>query len=82
MVNGYHVLTLVINATEPCNMTFNIYDQIKIREKMNFEDIDNEMLRLTNVLWKGNYDHIEQDGTRKNKKFNTESAIWKLQRKI
>lgn len=73
LLEGYHVLTLIINNTEEVNRKFLVLDQIRIRKWDDFENIDKEMLRLTNVLWLGVY---EGQG----KKYKTESAIWKIQR--
>ncbi|WP_338359903.1 hypothetical protein [Yeosuana marina] len=73
MVKGYHVLLLIIDNTDPCNVKFKILDQIRIRKEDSFDNIDKEMLRLTNVLWNS---ALNNTGV----KYNTESAIWKIER--
>jgi hypothetical protein len=80
LVGGYHVLTLIIDNTDFCNQKFLILDQIRIRKWDQLKNIDEEMLRLTNVLWLSNYNHEEINGTKLYKKFKTECAIWKIKR--
>jgi hypothetical protein len=81
LVKGYHVLTIVVNSKDPCKITFQIYDQIKIREEMSLDELDTEMLRLTNVLWLSKFNHVDENGKKSESKDSTEAAIWKIQRK-
>ena len=77
---GLSCLTLIIDNTDFCNQKFLILDQIRIRKWDQLKNIDEEMLRLTNVLWLSNYNNEEIDGTKLYKKFKTECAIWKIKR--
>ncbi|NJM78671.1 MAG: hypothetical protein HC854_01825 [Flavobacterium sp.] len=73
IVKGDHVLTLIIDNSNPCNQKFKTFDQTEIYSEKPFKEIDQEMLRLSNWIW--NY-MLKKTG----KAHNTELAVWKIQR--
>lgn len=74
ILNGYHVLTLVVNSLNPCDKKYQIYDQLRNRSEKSFSNIDNDFLELIVNNWP--YAAGLNDGTA-----STKFAIWKMQRK-
>lgn len=74
ILNGYHVLTLVVDATDICEMRFRIYDQLKNRDEKNIEDIDIDFLELNKNNWSGAAMR-NNDNTA-----STKFALWKIKR--
>lgn len=76
ILNGYHVLTLVVDATDPCNMKYKIYDQLKDRgDYKAFKEIDTGILEMNSNNWQG------AANLTKDKTASTKFGIWKIQRK-
>ncbi|MDN3692988.1 hypothetical protein QWZ06_12195 [Chryseobacterium tructae] len=75
ILKGYHVLLLVIDASNFCVKKFKIYDQLKDRgDYKSYEDLDQFLLDMTKNNWDGSASH------NKDKTANTEIAIWKVKR--
>lgn len=47
LLDGYHVLILLIDNTDTCKIKFKILDQIKHRDWQDFNSLDNELLKMT-----------------------------------
>lgn len=47
LLNGYHVLILLVDNTNNCKPKFKIIDQNKVREWENFNKLDNSLLDMT-----------------------------------
>lgn len=75
ILRGYHVLLLVIDASNSCVKKFKIYDQLKDRgDYISYEELDQFLLDMTINNWDGSASH------NKDKTANTEIAIWKVKR--
>lgn len=76
ILKGYHVLLLVIDASNFCAKKFKIYDQLKDRGNLiPYEELNKFLLEMTINNWDGSASH------NKDKTANTEIAIWKVKRK-
>jgi hypothetical protein len=76
ILDGYHVLTLVIDAWDLCNMKYKIYDQLKERGAYkDFKEIDQGLLDMNT----NNYD-LAASLTR-DKTVSTKFGIWKIQKR-
>lgn len=76
ILNGYHVLLLVVNASNPCDMKFKIYDQLRDRgDYQNFSLIDDKLLEMNVNNWSGSAS-LTRDKTA-----STKFGIWKIQKK-
>ncbi|MDR2205726.1 MAG: hypothetical protein LBE36_06180 [Flavobacteriaceae bacterium] len=76
ILDGYHVLTLVVDNNVPCERKFKIYDQIRDRGSyIDFIEIDNELLKMNTNNWPGAASLTES------KTVSTKFGIWKIQRK-
>lgn len=76
ILNGYHVLLLVVDASDLCDVKFKIYDQLKDRgEYLSISSIDGKILEMIVNNWGGAADLT------KDKTASTKFGIWKIQRK-
>ncbi|MBV8325897.1 hypothetical protein [Chryseobacterium sp.] len=76
ILNGYHVLTLVINNQNPCDVKFKIYDQLRDRgEYVSLLEVDNKLLEMNTNNWSG------AASLTRDKTASTKFGIWKIQRK-
>lgn len=53
LLNGYHVLVLIVDNTNNCDHKFKIIDQLKFREWDSLSNLDNEMLTMTRNNYEG-----------------------------
>ncbi len=53
LLNGYHVLVLIIDNTNNCYPKFKIIDQLKFREWDVLSNLDNELLTMTRNNYEG-----------------------------
>lgn len=53
LLNGYHVLVLIVDNTNNCYPKFKIIDQLKFREWDDLSNIDKEMLAMTRNNYEG-----------------------------
>ncbi|WP_310555656.1 hypothetical protein [Flavobacterium sp.] len=74
---NYHILTIVVDNTNPCGAKYKIYDQLKDRgEYKEIEELDGEILTQTVNNWEGAVSH-----TAKKTDASTQIDLWKVQRK-
>lgn len=76
ILNGYHVLLLVVNVLSPCDMKFKIYDQLRDRgDYQSFSLIDDKLLEMNVNNWSGAA-NLTRDKTA-----STKFGIWKIQKR-
>ncbi|HEX8577652.1 MAG TPA: hypothetical protein VF677_15300 [Flavobacterium sp.] len=77
LLYNYHILTIVIDCTNPCSIKYKIYDQLKDRgEYKDIEYLDAEILAQTVNNWEGAVSH-----TKNKKDASTQIDLWKIKRK-
>ncbi len=75
LLHAYHVLSIVIDNSEPCDIKYKILDQIHDRAWRPVDNLDNDILNMT----RRNYIGACNDAERKD--YNSSVQLWKLQRK-
>lgn len=76
ILNGYHVLNLVIDNQNPCDRKFKIYDQLRDRGKyVVFSQVDEKILEMNVNNWSG------AASLTRDKTASTKFGIWKIQKK-
>lgn len=79
MLNGYHVLTLVIDNIKPSEPKYKIYDQIQSRKRFLLNEVNKDFLGLTVRNWKGAVEAIKKNNPNA-KDCSTRFGFWKIQR--
>lgn len=74
LLNGYHILSIIIDNTNPCNPLYKILDQLKDRDWLELLKIDMEFLDMT----KRNYERACSRINRED--YNSSIHLWKLKR--
>ena len=76
ILNGYHVLNLVVDNRNPCDITFKIYDQLRDRGSyVSFSQVDEKLLEMNVNNWSGAA-NLTRDKTA-----STKFGIWKIRKK-
>lgn len=77
LLNGHHVLMILVDNSDPCACRFKILDQLKDRDWNNFENLDTDLLEMT----QNNYANACKN-TKSKKDHNSSLQLWKLKRKF
>lgn len=75
LLNAYHVLSIIVNNSEPCDVQYKILDQIRDRAWRSLKKLDNDILDMTIRNYKSACDIINKNN------HNSSVQLWKLQRK-
>lgn len=75
LLDGYHVLLLIVNNCNPNSPKFLIVDQLRIRKYIDLLDIDKQMLEMTRNNYKGACDSSHR------KDINSSIQLSKMKRK-
>jgi hypothetical protein len=74
LLDDFHILIIIVNNHNPCNPSFIILDQLKIRKWQNIKQINTEMLTITKNNYNGACDHANR------KDYNSTIRLWKIER--